>query len=69
MMGNGFFFDDSLKMRGGKIIFSCSLHKDDIPLLGISNPFVRKVLLTWAELHFSDAAAISDANVGDQIPW
>ena len=34
-----FFFDDNLKMYGGKFIFSCNLHKDDIPLLKIRNPF------------------------------
>ena len=36
-----FFFDDNLKMYGGKFIFSCNLHKDDIPLLKIRNPFAR----------------------------
>ena len=50
-MGNEFFYD-SLKMHGGKLVFSCSLHKDDIPLLGISNPFVCEVLSTWAKLNF-----------------
>ena len=38
-------------------------------LLRISNPFVCKVLSTSEELHFSDAAAISDANIGDQTIW
>ena len=28
-----FFFDDNLKMYGGNFIFSCNLHKNDIPLL------------------------------------
>ena len=55
----------------GKFIFSCNLHKDDnfIPLLKIRNPFVCEVMSIWAELHFSDAVAISIANVGDQIIW
>ena len=26
-----FFFDVNFKMYGGKFIFSCNLHKDDIP--------------------------------------
>ena len=64
-----FFFDVNLKMYGGKFIFSCNLHKDDIPLLKIRNPFVCEVMSIWAELHFSDAVAISIANVGDQIIW
>ena len=64
-----FVFDDSLKKHGGEAIFSCNLHKDDIPMLGISNPFVREVLETWAEIHFSDVATISSANIGDQIIW
>ena len=38
------------------VVFSC-------------NPSVCEVLSTWAELHFSDVAAISDANVGDQTIW
>ena len=42
---------------------------DDIPLLRISNPSVCEVLSTLAELHFSDVAAISDANFGDQTIW
>ena len=64
-----YLFDDSLKTHGGKLIYSCNLHKDDIPFLIISNPSVCEVLSTWAELHFSDVAAISDANVGDQTIW
>ena len=63
------FFYDNLKMYGGKFILSCNLHKDDIPLLKIRNPFVCEVMSIWAELHFSDAVAISIANVGDQIIW
>ena len=43
------FFWWQSKYAWWKLIFSCSLHKDDIPLLGISNPFVRKVLSTWAD--------------------
>ena len=64
-----FFFDVNLKLYGEKFIFSCNLHKDDIPLLKIRNPFVCEVMSIWAELHFSDAVAISIANVGDQIIW
>ena len=51
--------------RGGKFIFSCNIHKDDIPLLKIRNLFVCEVMSIWAEMHFSDAVAISIANVGD----
>ena len=64
-----FIFDDSLKKHGGEAIFSYNLHKEDIPILGISNPFVREVIETWAELHFSDVATISSENIGDQIIW
>ena len=64
-----YLFDDSLKTHGGKLIYSCNVHKDDIPLLRISNLSVCEVLSTRAELHFSDVAAISDANVGDQTIW
>ena len=39
LMEDGSFFYDNLKMYGGKFIFSCNLHKDDIPLLKIRNPF------------------------------
>ena len=46
-------------MHGGKLIFSCNLHKDDIPLLGISNPFVFEVLSTWAKLNFSASVMVS----------
>ena len=46
-------------MHGGKLVFSCSLHKDDIPLLGISNPFVCEVLSTWAKLNFSASVMVS----------
>ena len=53
----------------GIFIFSCNLHKDDIPLLKIRHPFVCEVMSIWAELHFSDTVAISIANVGDQIIW
>ena len=62
------FFDDNLKMYGGKFILSCNLHKDDIPLLKIRNPFVCEVMSIWVELHFSDAVAIS-IHVGNQIIW
>ena len=62
-----FVFEDSLKKLGGRAIFSCNLHKDDIPTLGISNSFVLEVLETWAELHFTGAADITYANIGDQI--
>ena len=51
-MGNGFFYD-SLKMHGAKLIFSCNLHKDDIPLLRMSNLFLCEVLSAWAKLNFS----------------
>ena len=51
-----FFFDVNLKMYGGKFIFSCNLHKDDIPQSKIRNPFVCEVMSIWAELHFSDTA-------------
>ena len=64
-----FVFDDSLKKYRDEAIFSYNLHKDDIPMLGISNPFVREVLDTWTELHFSDVATINHANIGDQIIW
>ena len=46
-------FYDSLKMHGAKLIFSYNLHKDDIPLLRMSNPFLCEVLSTWAKLNFS----------------
>ena len=49
--GKWSFFYDSLKMHGGKLIFSCNLHKDDISLLRISNPFVCEVLSNWAKLN------------------
>ena len=39
MEDGSFFFYDNLKMYGGKFILSCNLHKDDIPLLKIRNPF------------------------------
>ena len=45
IMENGNFLRQ-LKVHGGKLIFSCNLHKDDTPLLRISNPFVREVLST-----------------------
>ena len=54
---------------GGEAIFSYNLHKQDIPILGISNPFVREVLETWVKLHFSDVATINSENIGDQIIW
>ena len=38
-------------------------------MLGISNPFVCEDLETWVELHFSDVATISSANISDQIIW
>ena len=69
IMEDGSFFYENLKMYGGKFIFSCNLHKDDIPLLKIRNLFVCDVMSIWAELHFSDAVAISIANVGNQIIW
>ena len=64
-----FVFDDSLKKHGGEAIFSYNLHKDEILMLGISNPFFCEVLETWAELHFSDVVTINNANIGDQIIW
>ena len=68
--GNWNFFSMKVKKKhGGDAIFSCNLHKNDIPMLGITSPFVREVLETWAELHFSNVAAITDANIGDQIIW
>ncbi|KAL9967304.1 hypothetical protein ACROYT_G025504 [Oculina patagonica] len=64
-----FVFEDSLKKHGGRDIFTCNLHKDDIPTLGVCNPFVQEVLEAWAELHFTDVTDITDVNVGDQIIW
>ena len=65
-------FDDSLKTHGGKLIYSCNLHKDDIPLLRISQSLCLRgpVNLSGVALYdVSDVAAISDANVGDQTIW
>ena len=62
-------FKDSLKTLGGRSILSCNLHKNDIPTLGISNSFVQEVLETWAELHFTGVADITDANIFDPIIW
>ena len=56
--GKWSFFYDSLKMHGGKLIFSCNLHKDDISLLRISKPFVCKVLSNWAKLNFSASVMV-----------
>ncbi|KAL9976458.1 hypothetical protein ACROYT_G013765 [Oculina patagonica] len=64
-----FVFEDSLKKHGGRDVFTCNLHKDDIPTLGVCNPFVQEVLEAWAELHFTDVTDITDVNVGDQIIW
>ncbi|KAL9976552.1 hypothetical protein ACROYT_G013871 [Oculina patagonica] len=64
-----FVFEDSLKKHGGRDIFTCNLHKDDTPTLGVCNPFVQEVLEAWAELHFTDVTDITDVNVGDQIIW
>ncbi|KAL9961988.1 hypothetical protein ACROYT_G031039 [Oculina patagonica] len=64
-----FVFEDSLKKHGGRDIFTCNLHKDDIPTLGVCNPFVPEALEAWAELHFTDVTDITDVNVGDQIIW
>ena len=61
-----FVFDEMLKKHGRDASFSCNVHKDDIPMLGmlgITNPFVREVLQTCEELHFSNVAVITDANI------
>ena len=48
------FFDYTLEKRGGKLVISGNLKREDIALLNISDPFLLETLEYWSTLNYSD---------------
>ena len=64
-----YFFEVELKKYGGKLVFTCNLHKRDISKsISVQDPFLQEILEIWSEINF-DAKIKTEQQFLEQHIW
>ena len=64
-----YFFEAELKKYGGKLVFTCNLHKRDISKsISVQDPFLQETLEIWTEINF-DANIKTEQQFLEQHIW
>ena len=63
------FFELELRKYGGKLVFTCNLHKRDISKsILVQDPFLQEILEIWSEINF-DAKIKTEQQFLEQHIW
>ena len=64
-----YFFEVELKKYGGKLVFTCNLHKCDISKsISVQDPFLQEIIEIWSEINF-DAKIQTEQQFFEQHIW